>query len=222
MPSTKATKRSLASSTPTPRARCATDPELSVLLANQSAHVVPNQGRGVLETALAESELRYRYKLAQAGRPGDVLWNPTGNRVLITSPTTSGTPKAEIYEPGSAAKPLSLPGPTDRGASGWDAAGNRVLIGGDHPAVYDALTGSADRPRARAGRLRAALSPDGSDVVFTDDGAIGHVYDLATRRMVASFHPRYTAAVSCFALSPNGRYVAQCDGKAFTGVEFAW
>ena len=67
--------------------------------------------------------------------------------------------------------------------------------------------------------IHAALSPDGTEVVSTDDDSVGHVYDLATRRMVASFHPRYTAAVTCFALSPDGRYVAQCDAKTLTGAD---
>jgi WD40 repeat protein len=191
------------------------DPALSVLLANRSAHLVSNQGRGVLETALSESNLRYRYHLVDPGVPGDVLWN--GDRVLITSPTTTGTPKAEIYQPGSAAKPISLPGPTVHNASGWDAAGNRVLIGGDHPAVYDALNGALIA-RVPGPAAHAALSPDGTEVISTDDGAIGHVYDLTTRTEVASFHPRYTAGVTCFALSPDGRYVAQCDTKTFTGI----
>jgi WD40 repeat protein len=195
-----------------------TDPELSVLLADRATHVVPDQGLGVLETALSESELRYRYDLVDAGAPGDVLWNPTGDRVLITSPTTSGTPRAEIYEPGSTAKPVSLPGPTDHNSSGWDASGNRVLIGGQHPAVYDAHTGKLIA-RVPGSAIHAALSPDGTKVIFSDDDSIGHVYDITTRRLVASFHPRYSAAVSCFALSPNGRYVAQCDGKAFTGSD---
>jgi WD40 repeat protein len=190
-----------------------TDPELSVLLADRSAHVIPDQGRGVLETALSESDLRYRYDLVQADRPGDVVWNPAGDRVLITSPTTTGTPKAEIYEPASAAKPITLPGPTDHNSSGWDGSGNRVLIGGEHPAVYDASTGRLIA-RVPGTALHAALSADGTEVALVNDDSIGHVYDLTTHKLIASFHPRYTGAVSCFALSPNGRYVAQCDGKA--------
>jgi WD40 repeat protein len=192
-----------------------TDPELSVLLADRSAHVAPNLGRGMLETALSQSNLRYRYNLVQADRPGDVLWNPAGDRVLITSPTTNGTPRAEIYQPGSATKPVSLPGPTDHDSGGWDASGNRVLIGGNHPAVYDASTGTLIA-RVPGPALRAALSPDGTKVVSTDDDSVGHVYDVATGRSVASFRPRYTAAVTCFALSPDGRYAAQCDAKSFT------
>ena len=70
-----------------------TDPELSVLLADRSVHVVPNLGRGVLETALSESNLRYRYNLVRPDAPGDVLWNPAGDRVLITSPTTDRHPQ---------------------------------------------------------------------------------------------------------------------------------
>jgi WD40 repeat protein len=194
------------------------DPELSVLLADRSAHVVPNQGRGMLETALSQSNLRYRYDLVDADRPGDVVWNPAGDRVLITSPTTTGTPRAEIYEPGSAAKPVSLPGPTDHNSSGWDASGNRVLIGGNHPAVYDANTGGLIA-QVPGPAIHAALSPDGTEVVSTDDGSVGHVYDISTRRLVASFHPRYTAAVTCFALSPDGRYAAQCDAKSLAGAD---
>jgi WD40 repeat protein len=192
------------------------DPELSVLLADRSAHVVPDQGRGELETALSQSSLRYRYNLVDPGVPGDVLWD--GDRVLITSPTNTGTPKAEIYQPGSAAKPVSLPGPTDRGSSGWDASGNRVLIGGAHPAVYDASTGKLIA-RVPGPAPYAALSPAGTEVVSTGVDSIGHVYDISTRKLVASFHPAYTSAVTCFALSPNGRYAAQCDAKSIDDLD---
>jgi WD40 repeat protein len=197
----------------------ATDPELSVLLADRSAHVVPDQGRGVLETALSESNLRYRYDLVRADAPGDVLWNPAGDRVLITSPALGGAAQAEIYQPGSGAQSISLPGPTDHNSSGWDASGNRVLIGGNHPAVYDASTGKLVA-RVPGPAAHAALSPDGTEVVSTDGDATGHVigrvYDITTRRVVTTFHPAYTSAVTCFALSPDGKYVAQCDAKAVT------
>ena len=111
-----------------------------------------------------------------------------------------------------------LPGPTDRGSSGWDALGDRVLIGGARPAVYDANTGKLIA-RVPGPAFKAALSPSGTEVVFTDGGSIGHVYDITTRRLVTSFHPAYTSAVTCFALSPNGRYVAQCDAKSITDPE---
>ena len=65
----------------------------------------------------------------------------------------------------------------------------------------------------------AALAPAGNEVVSTGVDSIGHVYDISTRKLVASFHPAYTSAVTCFALSPNGRYAAQCDAKSIDDLD---
>jgi len=191
-----------------------TDPELSVRLADLSAHVQPSQGIATLQTALADSELRSSYDLVARNAGGDVVWNPSGTRLLITSPAHDGHGWARIYQPGTDAKPISMPGPSSHNASGWDALGNRVVIGGTvSPAVYDAFTGKLIA-RIPGSATHASLSADGTDVIYTDVHATGHVYDLATGQMLVSFHPRYHGGVTCFATSPNGRYVAQCDERS--------
>jgi WD40 repeat protein len=186
------------------------DPELSVLLADRSLQVLPEQSTATLQTALSESHIRARYGLVADNAPGDVLFDPSGRRVLLTSPDPHGRGWARIYEPGASARPLSLPGPTVRRVSVWDARGDRVLIGGSDASVYDALTGRliAHVPGAM---VRAALSADGREVVYAGPHGTARVYDLARHRIVATFRPRYRAEVTCLALTPDGRDVAQCD-----------
>jgi WD40 repeat protein len=194
------------------QAQYTTDPELSVLLADRSAQIVPDQGLSNLQTALADSKIRDRYDLVARNAGGDVMWNPTGTRLLVTSPALDGKGWARIYEPGTDAKPISLPGPSSHNASGWDGLGNRFVIGGSRPAVYDASTGRLIA-RIPGPAMHATLSLNGSEVVYNDTDSAGHVYDVATRHTLVSFHPHYHGGVTCFAVSPNGRYAAQCDAR---------
>ncbi len=190
-----------------------TDPELSVLLAAKAATVAPGSPtEEALREALAQSHVRVRYRLASVGA-GDALWSPDGTRLLVTSPGAW----SRIYRPGSGTPPVSMPGPSSLDQSGWDAAGNRVVIGGGHPGVYDASTGRliAEVP---GGALYAALSGDGTRVVTVDVHSIGHVFDVATGRELASFTPRDRGGTTCFALSPDGTVAAQCDAESLSSL----
>jgi WD40 repeat protein len=192
------------------------DPELSVLLSVRAADVNPSaQTESALRASLAQSQVRARYPLVARDAAGDVIWSPDGRRLLVTSPGVGGNSWARIYAPGSSAPSVSMPGPSDHGSSGWDAAGNRVVIGGGTPAIYDAVTGHLIS-RIPGSAIHAALTPDGTRVVTVDIKSIGHVFDLATGRSLGTFTPHYRAGSNCFALSPNGRYVAQCEGSSFT------
>ncbi len=190
------------------------DPELSVLLAVKAAQVNPSSvTEEALREALAQSHVRIRYTLA-APVAGDALWSPDGKRLLVTSPQVDGIPGwARIYTPGSDSAPVALASaPAGAGQSGWDAAGDRVVIGGGTPAVYDALTGRLIA-RVPGTALFAALTSDGTRVVTVDAHSVGHVFDVATRRELATFHPRFSSGATCFALSPDGSVAAQCDTK---------
>ena len=185
-----------------------TDPELSVLLAVHAAQVNPGSAtEEALRAALAQSQVRIRYPLEAP--QGDALWNPAGTRLLVTSPGTGGW--ARIYTPGTDRQPVPLgSGPSHPGQSGWDARGDRVVIGGSQPAVYDTTTGRliAHVPGAA---ILVALSADGTRVVTVSPDSIGHVFDVASGRQLASFRPRYHGGTTCLALSPDDAVVAQCD-----------
>jgi WD40 repeat protein len=192
------------------------DPELSVLLAARAAQETPDAATvSVLRVALTKSHIRYRYALASK-QAGDVVWSPDGTRLLVTSPDVGGASWARIYTPGSPAPPISMPGPSIRGASGWDARGNRVVIGSGSPAVYDARTGRLIA-RLPGPALDAALSPDGRRLVTVDADSTGHVFSVATGRQLAAFAPRLRGGPTCFALSPDGTIAAQCDSQSLTG-----
>ncbi len=190
-----------------------TDPELSLLLATKATEVQSNpQTVTALRAALAQSNVRARYPL-DTHDGGDVLWSPNGTRLLVTSPGSGAQAFARIYTPGSTAKPITLPGPSARHDSAWDAAGNEVAIGGAPVSVYDAATGHLIRRIAQVA-LRVGLTADGSKLVTVDLHSAGHVFDVRTGRELARFTPKLTAGTNCFALSPNGRYAAQCDNRS--------
>jgi hypothetical protein len=135
------------------------DPELSVLLAIHAVHVSPGSDtEEALRAALAQSHVRIRYTL-EAPEAGDALWNPAGTRLLVTSPGALGW--SRIYTPGGG-PPISLASvPSGTGESGWDARGDRVLIGGTQPAVFDADTGRLVA-RLPGVAILSALTSDGT------------------------------------------------------------
>ena len=188
-----------------------TDPELSVLLAVQAVHA--NSGSDTeeaLRAALAQSNVRIRYTLEAA--EGDALWNPAGTRLLVTSPGAGGW--SRIYTPGSDSQPVALgSAPPNPGESGWDARGDRVVIGGRQPAVYDTTTGHLVA-RVPGPAILTALSAAGTRVVTVDTNSIGHVFDVASGRQLALFRPRYRGGTTCMALSPDDAVVAQCGLKS--------
>lgn len=187
------------------------DPELSVILAARAARSLPDtQSAFALRDALLHSRVRYRIPLA-AHSGGDALWSPDGSRLLLTSPGHW----TRIYAMG-ATKPLaSLRGPSSAGMSAWDARGDRVIIGGGHPAVYDAATGRLLRALP-PGALQVALNADGTRAVTIDIHADGHVIDVASGRQRASFHAPDIREVLAFALSPDGRTVALAGIPTFS------
>jgi WD40 repeat protein len=191
-----------------------TDPERSLLLADRSAHVWPGQGEAALQAALSQSKILHRYPLAAKNLAGDTAWNPQGTRVLITSPGHGAAAWARIYAPGEPGAPtVTLPGPTGFGQVAWNADGDRVVIGGAHPAVYDSHSGRliARLPQRTA---HVALSPSGTRAVYLANDAVGHVFDLATHRDVATFTPRHAEVPYEMALSPDGHAVIQVDARS--------
>jgi WD40 repeat protein len=188
----------------------ATAPEAGLALATQAARLTPDAAtEAALREALAHSHVRVRYELDQPAA-GDALWSPDGTRLLVTSPGLW----ARIYRPESGTPPLSLPTPPGaRGESAWDARGDRVVIGGHPTAVYDARTGALVR-RLPGVALAAALTADGSKAISVGPEGVGHVFEVATGRLLASFHPAYRGGATCFALSPDGRLAAQCDAQS--------
>ena len=195
-----------------------TDPELSVLLAMRAARVQASSGtEAALRQALADSNVRIRYALPVTGAAGDVLPSPDGRRLLLTGPAVGAAAWARIYPSGSSQPLVRLPGPPTHGASAWDHRGDRVVIGGANPRVYDART-AAVLLRLPTPALQVALTPDGRRVVTVGFNGLGLVYDVATGRRLVAFHPRYTGGATCFALAPNGRYAAQCDALTLSRV----
>ncbi len=185
-----------------------TDPELSVLLAVHAAHVNPGSDtEEALRAALAQSNVRIRYLLDAP--EGDALWNPADTRLLVTSPGAGGW--SRIYTPGSDSQPVALGSvPTNPGESGWDARGDRVVIGGRQPAVYDTTNGHLIA-RVPGTAILTALNAHGTRMVTVDTNSIGHVFDVASGRQLALFRPRYHGGTTCLALSPDDAVVAQCD-----------
>jgi WD40 repeat protein len=191
----------------------ASDPKLSVLLAVRAAHIVPSSStEEVLRESLAQSHLRTTFSFPDATSAPDAVWSPDGTRLLVVSPGVS----AKIYQPGTDAPEISLPPTSSNQQAVWDAKGDRLLIGGAHPAVYDAYTGSliARIPRPA---VRVALSSDGTLVVTTDPlSAVAHVFDVATGKQLASFHPPYNGGVTCIVWAPDDSVIAQCDAQSTT------
>ena len=188
------------------------DPELSVLLAVRAARAVPSSAtEEVLRESLAQSHLRAAFSFPTANPVApDGVWSPNGTRLLVVSPGVS----AKIYRPGTDAPAITLPPPSAGQQAVWDAAGDRILIGGAHPAVYDAHTGSLIRRLPRPG-IRVALSSDGTLAVTTDPlSSVAHVFDVATGKQLASFHPAYNGGVTCIAWAPNDSVIAQCDAQS--------
>ena len=183
----------------------ATDPEVSVILASRAARLLPDaQSAYALRDALLHSRIRYRIPLA-APSGGDAAWSPDGSRLLLTSPKHW----TRIYAAGSTRPLLTLPGPTIAGVTHWDAHGDRLIIGGAEPAVYDARTGGVLRHLPQ-GTYGTALTPDGHTAVTADLHAIGHVINVQTGRELATFRTPGITVLTCFALSPDGRVAAVC------------
>jgi WD40 repeat protein len=194
----------------------ASDPELSLLLATKAAQVDPGSAtEEALREALAQSHVRATYDLTSAGA-GDALWSPDGTRLLITSPGSGGW--ARIYTPGAAAASVSIAPPATRGQSAWDGVGDRVLIGGRAPAVFDAATGRLVA-RLPGPALSVALSRDGGRAVITDARSVAHVLEVATGRQLASFTPPRRGGVTCLAWAPDDSLVAQCDSSSGAGAD---
>jgi WD40 repeat protein len=193
-----------------------TDPEASVYYGLEASKIAPSQTTtNALRTALSKSMMRVRYTLDSPG--GDAIWNPTRTRLLVTSPGAW----ARIYEPESGAAPVVLQGaPSNAGQAAWDAAGDRVILGGAQTAVYSAATGAVIR-RLPVISSFVALTPDGSRAVIVGSTDAGRVYDVASGAVLASFHPAYTGGPTCFALSPNGRVAAQCDAQSLSNPSSA-
>jgi WD40 repeat protein len=186
------------------------DPELSVLLAVQAAHRVPGSTtEEALRESLAVSHLRTVFRFNRSTGVPDAIWSRDGTRLLVTSPRLS----AKIYRPGTTTPPASLPPPAAAGKSVWDASGNRVLIGGAHPAVYDADTGRLVA-RVPGIAVHVALSSDGTLAATTDLESVGHVFDVATGKPLASFHPSYRGGVTCLSWAPDDSVIAQCDAQS--------
>jgi WD40 repeat protein len=196
-----------------------TDPELSVLLADKAAQVVPGSATEEgLREALAQSRIRIRYTApGNEAEAMDAVWNSSGTRLLVTSPGAGGW--ARIYTPGSYAAPVTLgSAPQGAGQSAWDARGDRVAIGGPQPAVYNAFTGRLVA-RIRGNAIFTALTSDGTRAITVDTNSVGHVFDLASGRQLATFHPRYTGAATCLALAPDDSVVAQCDLQSLSNQQ---
>ncbi len=198
------------------RANFTRDPELSVLLAVRAADVDPGPTtEEALREALAQSHVRRRF-LVSPGSAGDALWSPDGTRLLVTRPGRGGW--ARIYAAGDSARPVSLGlQPSSAGESGWDGRGERVIVGGGHVAVFDARTGKLVARLSGTG-LFAALARDGSRAITVDVSSVGHVFELPSGRELATFRPSPRGDVTCFALSPDGRLVAQCETTSLTAV----
>jgi hypothetical protein len=145
-------------------------------VATRAAQVTPGAPtEQALRQALAESHVRQTFKLDQ-NAAGDALWSPDTDRLLVTNLGTW----ARIYRPGNAAPLLTLKtAPASPGQSGWDAKGDRLVIGGDRPTVYDTATGAIIARLPGVG-LHAALSSDGTRLATVDLQDIGHVYDVAS------------------------------------------
>ncbi len=188
-----------------------TDPELGVLLAVRAAETAPgSKTEEALREALARSNLVRTFTFAGATAPGDAVWSPDGTRLLVTSPLRS----AAIYSPGAGTRALPLANaPAGPGQSGWDASGDHVVIGGAHPAVYAAASG---RLVARLPGVAtfAALSSDGTRAVTTGLDGTANVFDVASGRVLATFHPAYRGGVTCLAWAPNDAAIAQCDAES--------
>ena len=111
--------------------------------------------------------------------------------------------------------PLSLKtAPASPGQSGWDKRGDRLVIGGARPTVYNAANGAIIARLPGVG-LHAALSSDGARLATVDLHYVGHVFDVASGRELARFHPPYGGGVTCFAWAPDDSVIAQCDVKDF-------
>jgi WD40 repeat protein len=193
-----------------------TEPVVGLQLAIAAARLVPSSATiDQLRASIVQSHERVRYGLDTVPTPaGDTLWSPDGTRLLVTKPGAGGW--ARIYRPRAGATPVTLAGgaaPAVTGQSGWDARGDRVIIGGGRPAVYDAATGALVR-RLPGTAVHAALTPDGTIAVTVDADWVGHAFDVATGRSLATFHPRFAGDVTCFALSPAGTVAAHCDTRS--------
>jgi WD40 repeat protein len=196
-------------------------PVVGLQVAEAAVKVAPSTvTTDALRQALEQSLERIRIPLnLDSPSAGDAIWSPDGTRLLVTSPGPGLDRWARIYRPGASSPSVTLAdgaAPSGQGESGWDARGDRLIIGGGRPAVYNALTGALIT-RIPGTATHAALNADGSEAVTVDISSVGHVFDVATGRELATFHPRFSGGASCFALSPTGDVVAQCDSQSAIG-----
>jgi WD40 repeat protein len=195
------------------QAQYPTDPELSLLLATKAAEVEPStQSEEALRAALGESHIIRRFSFKQSSA-GDVLWSPDRTKLLVTH---DGAP-SRIYQPGGSTPPVVIPRSALPGESAWDGRGDRVVIAGGHPGVFEARSGRLVTSLAGPSAY-AAMSSDGTRVATVDTAGGGHVFDATSGREISHFPQPAGTTVTCFALSPSGQLVAQCEltgtGKA--------
>ncbi len=199
------------------------NPVQGVLFAVKAAQLAPGTATNdALRQAILQSHERVRYYPPTPDVTPvapDALWSPDGVHLLVTVPGQAGCSAAGvgcgawIYQPGTNAASVRLAGgvaPSGEGESGWDGRGDRVIIGGTHPSVFDAHTGVLIR-QLPGPAVHAALNSDGTVAVTVGLDSIGHSYDVATGRELATFIPKFTSTVTCFALSPANMVAAQCD-----------
>jgi WD40 repeat protein len=203
------------------------NPVEGVLFAAKAAKLAPGTATDdALRQAILQDYERVRY-LPPAGAvkaTPDAVWSPDGVHLLVTVPGEAGCAPscgAWIYRPGTSQAPIKLAGdaaPAADGESGWDARGDRLIIGGPHPGVYNSSTGGLIR-QLPGPAAHTALSSDGAVAVTVDVNSVGHSYDVATGRELATFHPKFTSGVTCFALAPDEPVAAQCDTEALNNLD---
>jgi WD40 repeat protein len=193
------------------------DPQLGVQDAVAAIGFARNSDTELtLREALAQSHLRDAFVFPTGGTQVGALWSPDGTRLLVVSAGLS----ARIYRLGTNRAPVVLPAPPFPQGAAWDARGDRVLIDGAHPAVYDAGSGHLIA-RLPGVAFSGALSSDGTRAATTGFDSVGHVWDVASGRQIAVFHPQLNGGVDCFAWSPDDSAIAQCDSEQVSATSTA-
>lgn len=183
------------------------DPELSVLLALQAAHVAPSPAtREALRQALGQSAVRQRYT-NRHGPMGDAVWNPRSDQLLIAE---EGADQAQIVRPGTHAKPIVLHAPGLDSQLGWDGSGRLAMTGGAETQIWNGATGRLVR-RLPTRSLDAELSPDGRTAATTDLHSRLHLWDVRTGRQLWVASPASPGAPGCLVWSPEGSELLECN-----------
>ena len=183
------------------------DPELSVLLAVQAAHVAPGPPtREALRQALEQSHIRYRYSDPK-GPIGDALWSPDGTRLLIAEESAD---RAEIVRPGTGTRPIVLSAPGLNSQIGWDGRGRLAITGGAQTSVWNGETGALVH-RLPTRSTSAELSPDGRRAATVDVKGLLHIWDVQSGRQLATGTPAKLNPASCLHWSPDGSEIVECN-----------